>query len=330
MTTGNSPDRVLPWLLRTGVAMCFIGHGAFGLMTKQAWVPYFGVAGIAEPRAWQLMPWIGGMDVAIGFLAFIWPCRALFLWAAGWAVWTALLRPFAGQGWPEFFERAGNYGVPLAFLCLVGPGRSLTDWFSFRPAPPLTVERAATIGWILRVTTALLLIGHGGFAFAMGKNWASYATAVGVSPAAVAAHPLSPMAGWFECALGLLILAHPMRAVLLFIFVWKLASEAFRPLAGEPIWEFVERAGSYGAPLALAWLQSGARHRSCGDERVIGGGLRQTRRLGYFSGENDGNRFCFQSNWLHATFIRSAMPWNLWEPSRWAVISSSSEPNCAR
>jgi hypothetical protein len=44
--------------------------------------------------------------------------------------------------------------------------------------------------------------------------------------------------------------------VLLFVFAWKLATEAFRPLAGEPIWEFIERGGSYGAPLALAWLQS--------------------------------------------------------------------------
>jgi hypothetical protein len=35
----------------------------------------------------------------------------------------------------------------------------------------------------------------------------------------------------------------------------KLGTEALRPLAGEPIWEFIERGGSYGAPLALAWIQ---------------------------------------------------------------------------
>jgi hypothetical protein len=74
----------------------------------------------------------------------------------------------------ELLERAGNYGVPLAFLCLLGSGRSLPDWFSFRPASPLTLARAAAIGWILRVTTALLLIGHGGFDFAMGKDWTGY------------------------------------------------------------------------------------------------------------------------------------------------------------
>jgi hypothetical protein len=43
--------------------------------------------------------------------------------------------------------------------------------------------------------------------------------------------------------------------VLLFVFAWKLGTEAFRPLAGEPMWEFIERGGSYGAPLALAWIQ---------------------------------------------------------------------------
>ena len=60
----SSSPSVLPWLLRTGVAMCFLGHGAFGLITKQAWVPYFGVVGIPESVAWYLMPWVGSMDVA--------------------------------------------------------------------------------------------------------------------------------------------------------------------------------------------------------------------------------------------------------------------------
>jgi hypothetical protein len=255
---GPEEDTVtLHWILRVAVAACFIGHGAFGLITKAAWVPYFAIFGIPEAWAWKLMPVIGGVDVSVGVLTLIQPVRAVVLYMTFWGFQTACLRPLAGQGVWELLERAGNYGVPLAFLCLLGSGRSLEDWFSFRPAPPLTFARAATIGWILRVTTALLLIGHGGFDFAMGKNWASYAAAVGVSPAAVAAHPLSPIAGWLECALGLIVLAWPARAVLLFVFVWNLASEAFRPLVGEPVWEFIERAGSYGAPLALAWLRSG-------------------------------------------------------------------------
>src|SRR5262245_26769552 len=252
---GSSASTTLHWILRVSVAACFIGHGAFGLITKAAWVPYFAIFGIPEAWAWRLMPIVGAVDISVGVLTLIQPVRAVVLYMTFWGFQTACLRPLAGQGVWELLERAGNYGVPLAFLCLLGSGRSLADWFSFRPAPALTLARAVTVGWVLRVTTALLLIGHGGFDFAMGKEWTSYAAAVGVSPAAVAAHPLRPMAGWFECALGLTVLAWPSRVVLVLVVVWKGASEVFRPLDGGPIWEFVGGAGSYGAPLALAWLQ---------------------------------------------------------------------------
>ena len=250
-----STSATLHWILRAAVAACFIGHGAFGVITKAAWLPYFAIFGIPEAWAWKLMPLVGAVDISIGILTLIQPVRAVILYMAFWGFQTACLRPLAGQGIWELLERAGNYGVPLAFLCLLGAGRSLTDWFSTRPMPTLTVARASAIGSILRVTTALLLIGHGGFDFAMHKDWTAYAAAVGISRVTLAAHPLTPLAGWFECALGLLVLVWPMRGVLLFVFAWKLGTEALRPLAGEPIWELIERGGSYGAPLALAWIQ---------------------------------------------------------------------------
>ena len=55
---------------------------------------------------------------------------------------------------------------------------------------------------------------------------------------------------WFEIAIGLVILAWPWAALLLFVVVWKLGTEWLRLLAGEPMWEFIEREGSYAAPLA--------------------------------------------------------------------------------
>src|ERR1700704_1544900 len=148
------------------------------------------------------MPVAGAVDIPIGVLTLIQPVRAVILYMAFWGFHTACLRPLAGQGVWELLERAGNYGVPLAFLCLLGTGRSLADWFSARPTPTLTVARASAIGWILRVTTALLLIGHGGFDFAMHKNWTGYAAAVGISPPTPPAHPLTPPAGWFGGVLG--------------------------------------------------------------------------------------------------------------------------------
>jgi hypothetical protein len=250
-----SSPATLHWILRVAVAACFIGHGAFGVITKAAWLPYFAIFGIPEAWAWTLMPLVGAVDISIGVLTLIQPVRAVILYMAFWGFQTACLRPLAGQGIWELLERAGNYGVPLAFLYLLGAGRSPTDWFSTRPMPTLTAARASAIGWILRVTTALLLFGHGGFDFAMHKDWMAYAAAVGISPDTLAAYSLTPLAGWFECALGLLVLVWPTRGVLLFVFAWKLGTEVFRPLAGEPLWEFIERGGSYGAPLALAWIQ---------------------------------------------------------------------------
>jgi hypothetical protein len=121
-----------------------------------------------------------------------------------------------------------------------------------------TGARGATIAWILRLTTALLLIGQGAFDFAMHKDWSGYAAAIGISPVTLAHHPLRPFAGWIECALGLAVLFWPGVSLLMLVFVWKLGTEALRPLAGEPIWEFIERGGSYGAPLALRGFRPAA------------------------------------------------------------------------
>ena len=87
----------MQWVLRIGVAGCFVGHGAFGIITKAAWVPYFAVAHVSEPWVWRLMPWVGAMDIAVGALALAFPRRAVFIWAAIWGVWTALLRPLSGR-----------------------------------------------------------------------------------------------------------------------------------------------------------------------------------------------------------------------------------------
>lgn len=38
----------------------------------------------------------------------------MLAWMLLWCLWTALLRPLSGQGWWEFLDRAGNYGVRLA------------------------------------------------------------------------------------------------------------------------------------------------------------------------------------------------------------------------
>lgn len=240
----------LSLILRTGVALCFIGHGAFGVMTKAAWLPYFMVAGIGEPAAWRLMPWVGGMDITIGILAIARPNRALFAWAAVWTVWTALLRPFAGEGWPEFFERAGNYGVPIACLAVVG---WRGPWFARLPAAWPEAASRLCLAWTLRLTTTTLLAGHAGCALLLHKAALAHHYAV-FGPAD--ATGVMRAVGWFELALAVAVLLRPAPVLLLFIVAWKLGTESLFLTSGAaaPFFEIMERGGSYVAPLALAWL----------------------------------------------------------------------------
>ena len=241
-------ETVIQWILRVGVAGCFIGHGAFGVITKAAWLPYFGVGGVGESMAWRLMPWIGWMDITMGILALIRPCRALFIWGVVWCVWTALLRPLAGEPVWEFVERAGNYGVPLALLVALGPGAS---WFGRLPAAPSARSSRTRLAWTLRLTTFTLLAGHAGLGFFAHKTGlAHHYAALGVADAVA----LVPFVGAFEFLLAGLVLVSPHPVLLLGVCCWKMISEALFLVSGAPLWEFVERFGSYTAPLALAFL----------------------------------------------------------------------------
>lgn len=249
-----APDTTLPLLLRLGVGLCFIGHGAYGLITKAAWLPYFELVGIGEELGWKLMPWIGTMDIAIGFFAMLWPTRALLVWAAIWTVWTALCRPLAGQGWSEFFERAGNYGVPIAILVVLG---MQAPWWSRIPDrwPSLNAPQTrARLAWALRITTATLLAGHAGCALFLQKPAlaAHYAPFVSES----ATHTVMLTVGWLEMALALTVLLRPVPVLLVGVCIWKLASECLFLLSTTPapMFEVIERGGSYIAPLALAAL----------------------------------------------------------------------------
>ena len=166
---GPQLQATIHWILRIAVAGCFIGHGAFGIITKSAWVPYFALVGIPESVAYRLMPLVGLMDITLGVLALLLPLRALLVWAVLWTTWTALLRPLTGEGIWEFLERAGNYGVPLALLVASGWGAPWRAWLTAPARTALTRSRAATMAWVLRLTTAALLIGHGGFGAFMHK-----------------------------------------------------------------------------------------------------------------------------------------------------------------
>jgi hypothetical protein len=251
-------EHKLHWLLRFGVVGCFIGHGAYGVLTKEAWVPYFGVVEIDRAWAYRLMPWIGGMDIGLGLTMAVVPLPIVMLHLTVWGFWTAALRPLSGDAVWECVERAGNFGVPLAFLILAGVPRSVRGWFvPVGPSTmrPLTVDRARVLHWILRITTCLLLLGHGALGALNGKPalTAHYAS-IGLRDVVVGGLTLTRMIGSVEIVLAVAVLVAPLPSLLVGIVLWKMATEALFMTSGSLPFEWIERAGSYMAPLALYYL----------------------------------------------------------------------------
>ena len=108
------------------------------------------------------------------------------------------------------------------------------------------------VEWVLRVAVAGEFIGHGVFALQGKESWISYFTSVGFSAETGAS--LLPLIGVMDIALAILILVKPIRLALLWMTFWGFATALIRPIAGEPIWDFVERFANIGAPLALLLL----------------------------------------------------------------------------
>ena len=226
--------RRVRWALRVGAAGCFIGHGAYGIITKSAWLPYFGVVGIQPDLAYRIMPIVGTVDILAGISVLFSPMPIVLLYMSVWGLWTAMLRPLSGESVFETVERAGNFMVPFALLMLT-----------------VAKPRPATLARILQWATSLLLFGHGSLeAITRKAVFVNHYASIGL-PATIA-----PYLGAAEILVAVIVLVYPSVALLVAIAVWKIATEALYPVSGTLIWEFVERAGSYAGPIALALLSS--------------------------------------------------------------------------
>jgi len=246
------PDLDLNWkvhyTLRFAVAMCFIGHGSFGIITKPVWCNYFAVFGIGQNVAYQIMPVVGCFDILLGIIMLIYPVRAILAWLVFWGIVTALLRPLSGEPFAEFIERAGNFGVPLAFLLMSGGSKNIKGWFArINPSVRPDLVTLARVTTCLKIIVFLLLLGHG-WLNVIGKNaLLKQYTSLGFSnPVQVA-----QIIGITEITAAFMVLIKPYRPVLLALLIWKMGSELLYPHYA--LFEWVERGGSYGALLAL-WI----------------------------------------------------------------------------
>jgi hypothetical protein len=239
------------YVLRVASAMCFIGHGAFGIITKPIWCNYFAVFGIGHDLAYQLMPVLGMADILMGIIMLVYPIRAIALWLVVWGLITATLRPLSGEPFAELLERAGNFGAPLAMLLLCGTGEGLSSWFLKISMPDRdSSDRLKMAGVCLRCTGFLLLAGHSWLNLADKMGLITQYTSLGFHDA----HLIARTTGIFEIGMALSVLMRPSRHLLLILLVWKITTELFYP--HYEVFEWIERGGSYGVLLGLWFVMN--------------------------------------------------------------------------
>lgn len=273
----------LHWTLRITAALCFIGHGAWGLITKAGWLPFFASQGIEPHVAWHMQRPIGAFDIIMGILLLLSPRRIIIIWMFFWGLWTAMLRPLAGnlekfkldgewavrlatdsmnvpkmQTW-EFWERAGNWGPPFMMLIMAGAFTiTRKDLFGKIPATELKASTIDTVFFLCKTCLALLLIGHAGFGFAVEKqmlidHWRSIGIDADVN--------FIRLVGYGELILAILVFLAPIRPLVMFTLIWKLFTEFLYVPADTVtgmgfinIFEWIERWGDYGIPVAMLYI----------------------------------------------------------------------------
>jgi hypothetical protein len=228
-------NQKIHYTLRIASAMCFIGHGAFGIITKPIWCNYFALFGIDKINAYRLMPVLGSVDIMLGIILLFKPIRAIAVWLIIWGIITALCRPLSGEPFAEFIERTGNFGAPLCLLSTINPKE------------PVDEKSLANVKMALRIIVFLLLTGHGWLNLIQKPGLINQYTSLGFSnPVNV-----SILTGIFEIMAAIAVLVRPVRPLIFVFLVWKMGTELFYPHF--EIFEWVERGGSYGTLLAL-WL----------------------------------------------------------------------------
>jgi len=245
-----SKEQKIYYTLRFAAAMCFIGHGAFGIITKKIWLNYLAVFGIGPVMGYHLMPWLGAVDILFGISLLVYPTRAVLLWLVIWGTVTAFLRPLSGEPFAETIERAGNYGAPLALLLLFGTGgKTIKGWLTVISANFIPGEKAlANVAACLRVVVFLLLAGHGWLNLLEKKGMLDQYASLGFSRPAL----IAQIVGILEIIAALTVLSRPFRPMLITLLIWKMGTELLYP--HWEAFEWIERGGSYGCILALLFM----------------------------------------------------------------------------
>ena len=110
------------------------------------------------------------------------------------------------------------------------------------------------IEWILRIAMYGEFFGHGVFALQLKPRFLEMLTAfTGIT--GDLANNLMIGIGIVDILIAILALIYPFRLMLIWASLWAFLTGLARPIAGDPIWDFVEMWANLGVPLALLYLR---------------------------------------------------------------------------
>ena len=106
------------------------------------------------------------------------------------------------------------------------------------------------IEWILRIALFGEFLGHGIFAIQLKARFLEILTAfTGIT--GELAKILLVTIGSLDIITAILAIVFPLRLMLIWASLWGFLTALARPIAGDPIWDFIERWANWGVPLAL-------------------------------------------------------------------------------
>lgn len=110
------------------------------------------------------------------------------------------------------------------------------------------------IEWILRIGLFGEFLGHGIFALQLKPRFLELLTAfTGIT--GTAANNVMYAIGTLDIIVAILALVFPFRLALTYAAAWGFLTAVARPVAGDPIWDFVERWANWAVPLALLYVR---------------------------------------------------------------------------
>ncbi len=107
----------------------------------------------------------------------------------------------------------------------------------------------------LRLSILGCFIGHGFWGVMQKSGWLPFLLNFGFT--AESGYPLMLTIGVLDILFGIIGFFYPSRAILYWMTFWTVWTALLRPLSVMSIWEFFERGGNWGPPLAFLVLYSG-------------------------------------------------------------------------